>query len=301
MIHMASVSSVVTLLAALALVGCNQSNRSRDARESRLNWHGQTTVSLPLSIGESGRPYTLLRIRGGEVKTLIDSGAGIAALEPDLAAALGVAANGSGRANGRPYDSADGVSIQLGPASIDLHKVLVADLSNESRAVLGMDLFRQAVIELDFAGGRMTLTHPSAFIPPEGESVAVRLVRGVPVLQMNVNGSARQLCTIIDTGFSGGVAVSRELASELGLPGFPDRLAVSEGFGGVRYVGAALAPLERVSIGSNVYRELPVIETRRRDEHDCDSLLGMAALARHRLVFDIGGSRVWFLPPTGSP
>lgn len=301
-------------LCGLVLAGCSDRS-STPAGASILDWNGHARITLPLAVDASGNPVTSIRIMGGEAAAVVDSGAGLSALEPDLAAALGLDRHKPRKVNSRTYDTTAGVAVVLGAIHLDLHRVVVGDLPGDTRAVLGMDLFRNAAVEMDFDRGQLTLVHPDAFTPPDATAIPLRMMNGVPVLQARVNDGSRQVCAIVDTGFDGGLAMPRQLVDELGLPGYSNRLRSLEGLGGVRHVSAALVPLHQFRIGDHAYQDVPVVEWRSHGSAACNNLGNGGTFApppavRHRGATDVAPpqeqradalSRALKLPPPESP
>lgn len=285
---------VVALL--LPLGACKPAQGGRAvATVSPISWNGHERISLPLALNNNSEPSIPVRIASGEVPALLDSASTRAAMEPDLVSGLGAQLRGSIRANDREFPSAGKMSVQLGPLSLALESIVAAELPGSPRFLLGTELFRHAVVDMDFDAGQVTLIHPDSFAPPAGEPLAVRFEHGLYIVPLQLKGRVSPVCAVVDTGYDGGVAFTPEMVRELGLPTYPSRFRAPVGLGGARHVGTALVPMEQLRIGGQSYREVPVTEIRPAPNR-CGNLLGMAVLHQHRLVFDLGRGRMWLLP-----
>ena len=234
---------------------------------------------------------------GQDTIALLDSGAGIPAISRVLVAGAG-GNKAKPKVNGQQVEAVNDVPLEMGAMSMTLPMAILIDHNAERPLVVGSELFLHAVVEMDFGSGRLMLVRPETFVPPAGEPVPVKLWNGVPTLQLQVNGNARQICAVIDTGFNGGLALAPELVTELGLapdPAGGTRVA-QDGFGN-RYERPLLAPLAEMRFGQLVYNNVPVTHgLPLPDAGACGNVLGMTVLYRHRLVFDLAHARVWFQP-----
>lgn len=288
-------AATLILVLPVLLAGCASVERLAITRASPLRWHGHSRIELPLSLDSVGRPVVPGRILGQDTMVLVDSGGGWPLMTPALAAAAGARADGATLINGRGYDTAAGLPLQLGAASMDLHKVAIGAQTAEIQFALGPELFLQAIVEMDFDARRLTLIRPGAFRPPAAAAIPVRIASNKPTVQLNVNGHAEPVCAILDTGFNAGVALSGDVLAALALPRGAAHTSVT-GPGGAQWSAPARAALEQVAFGGQHYRDVPLTEKKSDVAWSCPNLLGMAVLSRHRLVFDLGNQRVWLLP-----
>ena len=263
---------------------------------SPVNWNGHDRIELPLMPESGNRPAVTVQVMGKPVLALLDTGSPVPTMRPATATATGAQVKSPGEGHREARD----VLVQLGAASIKLSTVFVGEASTNAGISFGQELFSQAVVEVDFDTGYVTLIRPDAFIPPDVAPMSVRLSRSRPAVQLEVNGNGRRFCAIVDTGFDGGVAVTPDMAAELSLPTVPGT-SIGRGFGGKRAEGPALAPLDEVRMGDLLYGNVPVMgQVPNTDKKEaCRNLLGMAVLARHHLIFDMANHRIWLLPRSG--
>lgn len=283
------------------LGGCQALGTWATSHLSPIEWNGQTRVELPLTSSFGRPPTVLVRVAGQDATALIDSGSSGPGMTRALATATGIRIHSSGpRANGKRRESVEDVPIQLGSVS---SKILIAGVDNHDDSppiILGANLFLQAVVEMDFDAGRLTLINPQAFSPPEQEPLLIKLLNAVPTIQLKLKDSESEVCTIVDTGFFSGLAVTPEIASKHSLPSDPaSRKLVIRGAFGARYEQEALAPLDRLQIGDRLYRHVPIVYSPSLLEN-CPNLLGMAILSQSRLIFDLKNRRIWLLPRSGT-
>ena len=159
-------AATLVLWIPLLLGGCASIEKLAITSASPLRWNGHDRVELPLSLDSVGRPVVPGRILGADTAVLVDSGGGWPLMTPALAAAAGARADGATTINGRSYFTAADLPLQLGGASLELRKVAIGQQSAETQFALGPELFLQAIVEMDFDAGRLTLVRPGTFQPP---------------------------------------------------------------------------------------------------------------------------------------
>lgn len=293
--------AALLLTALLPLAGCQALGNFAAARISPLQWNGLTRVDLPLTLNRAGTPTVVVQVMGRDVVALVDTGSSLPVISQQFAAAAGVDTSGSlGSVNGQKRSSAKNVELRIGQLSTTALLAAVHD-DEEPAFVLGMNLFLQAVVEMDFEAGRMTLFHPDKFEPPPGKPLPVKLLHAVPTIPLYVNGRDNELCAIVDTGFNGGLALMPGPLQKLALPPHPAGGTLkARGAFGAQMEGPALAPLDNLEVGGLVYRAVQVGYAPPWAEDECNNLLGMDVLYRHRLVFDFPNRRFWLLPRAGN-
>ncbi len=290
------IPTALTLAVLLAGTACAPLDRLQTTARSPLDWNGHNRIELPLTLDSVGRPTVPGRIMGHDTMVLIDSGGGYPSMTEALAAAAGAQVTDSAIVNGSTYEAAENVPVQLGAGSIELRKVTVGEQTVETQFTLGPELFLQAIVDMDFDAGRMTLIQPAIWTPPADRTpIPVQLWGTKPTVQLRVNGHEQSLCAILDTGFNSGVALSGEVLTQLALPHVEGQSALT-GFGGVKWQAPALAPLREVGFSEQMYRDVPLSEKKSATQWACPNLLGMAVLSRHHLIFDLQNHRVWMLP-----
>lgn len=283
------------------LGGCQYLGNWATSHLSPIDWNGQTRIELPLTSSFGRPPTVLVRVAGQDATALIDSGSSGPGMNRALATATGMRIRSSGpKANGKRRQSVEDIPIELGSASSKILIATVDDRDDSPPIILGANLFLQAVVEMDFDARRVTLINPQDFSHPEQEPILVKLMNAVPTIRLKLNDNESEVCTIVDTGFFSGLAVTPEIASKHSLPIDPaGRKLVIRGAFGARYEQEALAPLDRLQIGDRLYRHVPIVYAPSLLAN-CPNLLGMAILSQSRLIFDLKNRHIWLLPPSGT-
>jgi hypothetical protein len=218
-----------------------------------------------------------------------------------LAIDSGVKMTASGsEVNGQRREAAENVLVEIGAASSVLGLVVVGDHADGDRRMsLGADLFLQAVVDMDLDARKLKIINPKAFTPPSQAPLPVKLLKGVPTVQLKLNGQRSDVCAIIDTGYNSGLAVTQDVVNKLSLPVDPSgRRLVTRAAFGQQYDQPALAPLKELRLGDFIFRDVQVGHAPTESEQ-CVNLLGMAVLSQHRIVFDLQQKRIWLLPRSG--
>jgi len=288
-------AGLLLLAAVLPFAGCASLNRIATTNRSPLDWNGQRRIELPLTLDSVGRPNVPARINGQEVLVLIDSGGGWPSMTPALATATGERARGTAVVNGATYAAATSVPVQLGSASLQLDRVTIGEQTADTQFTIGPELLLQAVVDMDFDNGRVSIIRPDAWTPPPDEPVDVHLWWTKPTVELHVNDQQQPVCAVLDTGFNAGVALSGEELDALALPRSAGVTTVT-GFGGVRWNAATLPSLHEVRFSDQHYRDVPLTEKKSGVQWDCPNLVGMGVLSHHHIVFDLPHRRIWLLP-----
>lgn len=292
------IAMVLWLIAGI-LFWISHSIRREQAANTRsaLDWSGQSSIELPLIHDRSRYFVVATKVMGPSAMAELDSGSAGAAMTQALAIAAGAGRKGSKRVNNKQYEAARDVRIQLGPGYLDVAKVPIADLPSDQPLLLGSALFSKAVVDVDVGAGVVRLIRPDAFTAPAAEPLPLLSWELVPTVELRLNRFERPVCAILDTGFSGGVALASAAVRELGLPGQAERSEVFVGVGGVHHAAQRLAPLETVQLGELTYEDVEVHQMDRGlSREPCGNLLGMGVLRQHRMIFDMPGGRIWILP-----
>jgi hypothetical protein len=228
-----------------------------------------------------------VRMKGRNVLAFLDTGGPKPRLSPSFAAGtdLKVSDQGIGQ---------EDLTVEYGAVSQKLQDIYVILVAGDHEFTAGQELFSQAVVEFDLDKGLVTLVRPGAFKPPTDKPVSVQFPRYWPTTQIKVNG--HDICAIVDTGFSGGVALSQKTMDALALPSIPGRELRAVGEGGREQVIPEMAPLKELRVGERIYQDVSVVLSPVNGENRCTALLGMEILSKHRLIFDLGNRRMWLLP-----
>lgn len=285
----------------LPLGGCQALGAWAVGHMSPIEWQEQSRIELPLTINSWGHVTVPVQVMGRDAMAVLDTGSSLPVITRSFATAAGVRIRGSlHKVNGQKRDSARDMQVQLGPVSTKV-ALSVVDDNDETPFILGAPLFLQAVVDMDFDAGRVTLIRPDAFEPPAGKPLAVKLSSAVPTIALQVHGPEHELCAMIDTGSNSGLSLAEDVINELALPAAASgRTLVSYGAFGEKYEYPELAPVDQVQVGGLMYRQVWTNHAPPKMAKHCANLLGMNVLYRHHLVFDLRNRRIWLLPRAGN-
>ena len=173
---------LVVLACLLAASACSRIDTLRLAHANaggRVDWPaGSSTVAVALVAVPDGRPWLPVRIDDGPpVPFLLQASAGAIALTGARASGFGPAEAGRVRLHGELLPGIPGGlliqqrAISIGELRLQRQSVLLVDAAawphgpgaqHRAAGVLGWDLFRHFIVELDRDGGRLALHRPGA-------------------------------------------------------------------------------------------------------------------------------------------
>lgn len=247
------------------------------------------------------------QINGRLVHALLDSGAQSSVIDrafahsldlPQSAIAPVVAFGVSGQAQvGRTARA----NVSLGALAFNGLTAAVLDIGPIAAAsgrkfelVLGQDVFRTVIADVDFTQSRAALHDPARYVLPlEAVEHPARLGKGELLVPIEIEG--RRAEVVLDTGASGALALSPQTAAAAGLlDGRPVRSAPTITFGGVsedRMVRArtvAFADHEHRDVRVHVYNPAPGATIPA-------GLLGAEILQRYRVILDLTRGRLFLI------
>lgn len=254
-------------------------------------------------------PTVEATVNGVGVRALVDSGAQYSVIDRSLVQRLGLTdvfsipmvAYGVG---GEPQmGRGAALDVAVGGLRLDGLRAAILDLGPlageqglGAPLILGQDVLRELVLELDTGRRRMRFEAAEAWAPtPDMASVAV--TRAGKALQAGITVEGATVEAVIDTGASAVLAVTRETAQAAGLlDGRERRPGQSLVLGGV--VRAEAVTVRTLTFGDELYRnaevaiydDVPVPGFPR-------ALIGMGAFEDRRLALDLGGMRLFMSRP----
>ncbi len=250
-------------------------------------------------------------VNGEAVRALVDSGAQASVIDRDLAERLGLLRGVSvpiiavGVSGGPQTGRTARVDVRLGGLSLPGMPAAALDLSPLGALrgsgppvslVVGQDVLRTVVLDLDLPHDRLALHPPATHAPPAELAAAPARTRGRELwTDVVVEGVALEVA--VDTGLSSALALSEELARSTGLlaPGRPMRRTRSVTLGGASYGREVLA--DTLELGGRTLRHAPVsVYERGAASLIPPGLLGSGAFRRTRAVLDLGRGRLLLAP-----
>lgn len=263
---------------------------------------------MPFANPRLSLPTVAAEVNGEIVAALLDSGAQTSVIDERLAERLALprvvgpplVAFGVG---GQPQAGrgAD-LAVRLGGLSLERVRAAVLALGplgapevGDTPVVLGQDVLSAVVAEIDFPRRRVRLEPAGSYSPPP-EAVPAPVRRQGRALMARVTVEGAEIEVVVDTGASAVLSLSSEAAEAAGLlDGRPSRPAISLVLGGVSagqvVTAEALSFAGETRQGAAVHvfqaRSLPGFPR---------GLLGVEAMADHRVVLDHKGGRLLLAP-----
>lgn len=269
--------------------------------------------------GGTATPWMLLPDRGGLVEltaeiggqplpVVVDSGAQFSAIDRALAAQLGlkeapIPLLAFGVSGAPSVTHTVSLDLSIGPLRLSgvraatLELLTLSGVARRPFAMLiGRDVLRALVADIDWPLGRVRFVRPEAFVPPRGATVAPVTSRGGALMTpIRVEGSA-PVEVMVDTGATSDLALSQKTAEQLGLlAGRPISTGRSISLGGLsqdRVVRAAF-----VEFAGRRYPDVEVQIFRPTEPAPLPAgLLGVGLLKRYRVALDLGAGVLWLTP-----
>ena len=267
---------------------------------------------LPYAEPRASTPTVEVLVGGRPIRALIDSGAQYSVVDRSLVETLGlthrfdipmVAYGVGGQAQvgrgatldvriggetGLRLDGLRAAILDLGP--------LASERGLGAPLILGQDVLRELVLELDTRQRRLKLRARDGWTPPAALT-PIAVTRAGKALQATITVEGATVDAVIDTGASAILAVTRETA---GAAGLLDGRARTPGqsivLGGV--VAAETVTVRTLTIGDELYRQAAVaIYDDVAVPGFPRALVGMAAFEDRVAVFDLGGPRLFVERP----
>jgi predicted aspartyl protease len=266
---------------------------------------GGSTGWLPYAEPRAPTPTVEVTVNGQTVRALVDSGAQYSVVDRSLVQTLGltnvfnipmVAYGVGGNAQvgrGTALDVAvgraeGGLRLEgLRAAILDLGP-LAGERGLGAALILGQDVLRELVLELDTTDKRMRFAAREGWTPPTSLA-PIDVVRAGKALQAAITVEGATVNAVIDTGASAVLAVTRETAQAAGLLDGRERTqGQSIVLGGT--VRAETVIVRTLTIGDELYRQASVaIYDDVAVPGFPKALVGMAAFENRRLALDMGG------------
>lgn len=265
---------------------------------------------IPFAGLDEGRIFVPVTVNGHPVTAILDSGAGTAVLDSSFAVSAGLKQLGAVPLSGENAIGAGalitGLEIGLGGATLKNATVTTTDLRSlgvVQPVVMGEDIFRGAVVDLDFPGRRLALRDPAGFRPPAG-AIAVSLVYdgADELVPLSIEGGP-PAPFILDTGFPMALRISPHLAKAQDLLTGRPSVAISAGGIGGSAPGQ-IASVRGVSLGGVGFANVPVMFSNAWPSASytdrVQGLLGVALLSRFRVIVDWPAGRLYLIPAPGA-
>lgn len=266
---------------------------------------------VPFQLYRGNRIILSGRINGVETPMILDSGAGVTALDKAFARKIGltggqpIAAQGvGGRQDAELFQN---VTIEAGNLRLSGATVVAIDLTQVSKAigrpmpvVLGRELFVNSVVALDFDRGELTLTPSANFVAPAG-ATEVKLKRDgtLHLIPVSIAGLP-PVDAAFDLGNGGALSISREYhEANPQFAKLPYAIGMAGGVGGVHEMKRVTVP--RVEIAGFAFDAVPVdLGSLSNGPYKGGANAGIQLFQQFKLTMDLGRDRLW-LQRNGKP
>jgi hypothetical protein len=269
-------------------------------------------AELELRVAKTGHLLVHPRVDGQDLGWFIfDSGAGAMCLDAAAPARLGIAPFGRvtavGVAGRDETAFARATALTLGPLTMDAPIFVLLDLAFLApyfevpiAGIIGHELFARAIVEYEAAPQPRIALHPrEEYALAAGAAWQEMTVTDrVPVVRARFEGG-REDWFRLDTGANGTIAFHAPAVRRYGL--LEGRATEAGAAGGVGGVGEVrVGPLEWFELGGRRFEQLQaqfyVGEIGAFADADTAGNVGLDVLREFRLVFDVRGARIAFLP-----
>lgn len=300
----------------LALVGMSFVLLGAAEAEGTDNLHwscksaAHSTGPMRFEFFNGSRIFLQGQINGTAVNILLDSGFSGAAVDSELAQKLGLKKSGSVTAQSGggqvAANVATGAEIRIGCLAVREPQVGLLDLQSISKqmghpidVIIGQDVMRYLVVDIDFAAQQIAFTSPQAFVT----------LKAASEVALGENGVLKTVSVSIEGGPA--VPFDLDLGNALALIVFnshPDRSTMLAqrpssttllvGMGG--QAQAPIATLKSVTFGSITFSQVPVVfaptGSGAFDSKSVYGNVGMPILSRFRIITDFGHDKMWLIP-----
>jgi hypothetical protein len=262
--------------------------------------------------------YLPVRVNASEpLAFILDTGAEVTALDKGRAKALGIETHGMLEAQGAGGStdvaivkgltfSLPGVElVDQTAAAIDLDALAPFE-GQRIDGVLGYEVFRQCIVEIDYGGGKVILYDPARHrYDGAGILVPFTFSGKTPQVKMSLvfPDATVEGMFVIDTGSRGSVTVNSNITAPTSFGTAAHRTLCGVGVGGESFCRLGRATSLRLGPSSSepssvVELSAPLVgfsEDTRGSMADPDraGLIGGEVLRRFRVIFDYAGKRVW--------
>ncbi|HLZ74083.1 aspartyl protease family protein [Phenylobacterium sp.] len=284
--------------------------RPASARIWRFADGRDSTGWMDFELYENERIFIPATVEGRPVELLLDSGAGITALDSSFAKQAGIKAGGSvgvmGVGGSSTMQLAPNIEIKLGGLTLSHITAGLMDLSGVAYSmgrplplILGKEVLNDLVVDIDFQRRKIAFRDPTGFSGPPG---AVRLTLGKHgdnhTIPVSVEGAA-PVPFDFDLGNGSPLIVYGAYRDSAHLlDGKPQSLTLTSGVGGAK--PDKMATVSSIALGGVQLASVPAaFPDAGNDALSSDRAggnIGLPVFRRFRLVTDYAHNAIWLTP-----
>lgn len=303
------------LLVTLPLVAFGAVSRGQATKQKPENAPPASKVvaRIPFELNGSGI-YLQLRVNGSKpLWFALDTGAAGSVINKATAEALGLKMEGSNETTGAggqvPSSSVKGVTFDIGSAQLkDLNATTIALTSMENATghtmdgILGSELFRRFVVEIDYENQALNLYEPAGFVyEGRGESLPLSFIHNHPYVRAKVAAPGREPVEgkfILDTGSGFPLVLLNSFVKEHQLADSSTKTLKIFGRGVGGEILMPVGRTARLMLGSysleNPITSFP--QSGMFAQSDTAGNIGSALLRRFKVTFDYSRKRMFVEP-----
>jgi len=275
-------------------------------------------LALPAALANDTEPwvpvelfrdtYLFLDARVGELETtaILDSGAAMTCISKATAERLGLEGGLEVTAQGiggpRPARLHGGVDIAVGSARLENLSVVEIDfaeverqLGRELPLVLGVEVFRRYVVDVDYPNARVAFREPEGYeYRGDGRSVPLHdTMTGLWAVDLAIEGR-EPVRAALDTGSGGTLSLVDPYVRAAGLLEDREPLSTVETGGVGGSYAVRVGTLETIELGGFELRDVPAMLGAEGAPTPTgeDGAIGGGILNRFRVVFDVPRARL---------
>lgn len=247
------------------------------------------------------------RLLGERVRILIDTGSAVTVVDAAVAQRLGLKSAGSRSVRGDigsvTLGAGGDLALWVGGAKLETDRYLVTDFRSifgsddgAPHLILGVDVLRNEVLEIDFPARRLALWPRDRFRPgTDAERFAVaRSARGQLSIPVVFEGK-EPVAAALDLGSTNPLTVSPALAEAQGL--LTGRQISSAATGGVDGISISrTVSVATLQVGRTSVQDVPCEVLAKTDPTLAPARLGLPVLERYLFTLDVTGGTLWLRP-----
>jgi hypothetical protein len=270
----------------------------------------QAPVTIPFERGVQGHVIIPVTVQGVDGYAMLDNGAEVSVVVRDFAAGHSLVQGGLGQALSKALTSGfefgapavisvGGIEERVKPLLLD------ADLLNKAAGkpilgVVGEEFFERQVVEVNFEARTVTLYDRRAFTPPaDATLIPLKSATSAKVLVPGSLEGSSNIKITFDIGSSNIAMIDNGPVTERwdaeGRPWTPDGSGVVQ-HGEFKKSENRLMTAKTISFAGFTLNDVPTTTMPKDFVSPADISLGVNALDRFDVIFDVGGKRLWVRP-----
>jgi len=252
------------------------------------------SVELPMKV-LNGHVFISASIAKNRLNFMFDTGSA-AVLDQGTVARLALPTHGDGSASAvkLPDFSVGGVVLHRQTLAVRDLSALAMVEGVAIDGIVGYELLKRLVVELDYDGRRAVLVKPDGFVPPGGITpLPLSFVGHMPVVTGRLDGTSVTLA--VDTGNGMSLTVNPAFVQAHGLTDRWHPVPALLGWDETGLIRGTIARAASLEIGVQGIAQ-PLVYLPSQSESVGDARLGGSILRRFDVIFDYRHGQLWLQP-----